>query len=348
MAVSLKDVAERAGVARGTVSSILNNRATEMRISPKTQAHVRRIAAEMGYSPNRLAQGLGRRRSNVIGLMIPGLRNPFFLNLMEIAEEMAFQAGYDVFADTAFQMRESYSRLGKLSGWPVDGILIWVTPDKKLSDYLGTWSDDETVVYLGYERTDGGDFVAIDRESGVRQAMKHLCESGYGRIAYLFPWDDLQPVDTRYAVYERICENAGRTPEKIRLTPPSPDNPRFLITQAGLLDAGIRTGHRIARMPSSERPQAILCHNDLVAMGLFNGVRHAGLRVPEDMAIVGFDGIEEGLLLDKPLTTVVTPTAELVRLGLDILNRRLQPDSAGPKQRERHILATTLRVGETT
>jgi LacI family transcriptional regulator len=302
----------------------------------------------MGYRPNRLAQGLGRRRSNVIGLMIPGLRNPFFLNLLEIAEEAAFEAGYDVFPDIAFQMRESYNRQSKLSGWPMDGILIWITPDKKLSDYLGTWSELEPVVYLGYERDDGADFVAIDREGGVRQAMNHLWSRGYERIGYLYPWAELQPSDSRYAVYERICAEAGRTPQKIRLEPNSPPELRSLITQAGLIEAGFATGLTLAARPASERLDAMLCHNDLVAIGFLNGIRRAGLRVPEDLAIVGFDGIDEGLLMEKPLTTVITPTADLVRTGFKILSRRLDTPVTGPLNQERHLLPCTLRVGGTT
>ena len=114
MPVSLREVAARAGVASGTVSSVLNNRSAEARISLQTQERVRRIATEMGYQPNRLAQSLGKGRTNIIGLMIPGLRNPFFINLIEMAEERAFQAGYDVLPDTAFQVRSSYERQGKL------------------------------------------------------------------------------------------------------------------------------------------------------------------------------------------------------------------------------------------
>ena len=347
MPVSLRDVAARAGVARGTASSVLNNRSVEARISPETQERVRRIAAEMGYRPNRLAQGLGKGRTNIIGLMIPGLRNPFFLSLLEIAEERALRAGYDVLPDTAFQIRASYQSQGKLSGWPIDGILIWVTPQQNLSAYLGGWTRDIPVVYLGYPRDDGSDFVAIDRQGGVRQAMDHLRARGYRRIAYLYPWNDLQPEDARYTLYAALCAEAGLPTERILLEALEHQSEMSAITQAGLREAGLKTGLTLAGRDQADRPDAVICHNDLVAIGLFSGLRRAGLRVPEDIAVIGFDGIDEGHYLEKPLTTVVSPGAELIESALDMLARRLN-GSAPAGEQQRLMLPSALRVGGTT
>jgi LacI family repressor for deo operon, udp, cdd, tsx, nupC, and nupG len=352
MPVSLREVAARAGVASGTVSSVLNNRSVEARISLQTQERVRRIATEMGYQPNRLAQSLGKGRTNIIGLMIPGLRNPFFINLMELAEERAFQAGYDVLPDMAYQLRSSYEMQGKLkgklSGWPVDGFLIWLPPDQKLSDYLGTWSAERPVVYLGYRRDDDADFVALDREQGVRQLMEHLRERGCRRIAYLYPWTDLQPVDSRYVVYCDLCAEMGLKPEQILLE--LLDTPTRLsqLTQAGLREAGLKTGLSLASRLAAERPDAVVCHNDFVAIGLFHGLRRGGIDVPNDIAVAGFDGIDEGMYLDKPLTTVVSPSAQIIDVAFDILVRRLDGLPEVNRQPQQIVLPSTLRVGQTT
>ncbi len=348
MPVSLREVAARAGVARGTVSSVLNDRAAALRISAQTQARVRQIAEEMGYRPNRLARGLERGRTNILGLMIPGLRNPFFLGLLETAEERAFQGGYDVLPDTGFQLRASYHVHGKLSGWPVDGVLIWVRPDKTLADYLGKWNEGVPVVYLGYPREDAADFVAIDRDGGVRQAMLHLWERGYRRIAYLYPWADLQPVDSRFVVYAAVCAEFGLEPERIMLEALDPQDRLSLITQAGLREAGLMTGLSLSRRPRAERPDAIICHNDLVAIGVFHGLRRGGLDVPGEMAVVGFDGIEEGLYLDKPLTTVVSPGVQLVESAFRILTQRLDAPQTVDRQPQQVTLPSLLRVGSTT
>lgn len=348
MPVSLREVAARAGVARGTVSSVLNDRAKEARISAQTQERVRRIAQELGYQPNRLARGLGKGRTESIGLMIPGLRNPFFINLLELAEERAFRAGYDVLPDIAFQMRAAYKIQGKLTGWPVDGMMIWLPPDKTLADYLGTWTQGTPVVYLGYPRADATDYVAVDRETGVRQMMDHLRGRGYQRIAYLYPWEGLQPRDARYDAYAAVCAAQGRAPEKILLEPLDTLTPLNRLTQAGLREAGYRTGQMLAGRPAQDRPDAVICHNDVVALGIFHGLRRGGLRVPEDMAVSGFDGIDEGLYLEKPLTTVVSPSREMVDAAFDILIRRLAAPQEMGRQPEQVILPSMLRIGGTT
>lgn len=354
MPVSLREVAERAGVARGTVSSVLNNRAREARISLDTQERVLRIAKEMGYRPNRLAQGLGRGRTNTIGLMIPGLRNPFFIGIMELAEDRAFRAGYDVLADTAFQLRQSYGVQSKLTGWPVDGMLIWTQPHTTLGDYLGGWTEEVPAVYLGYERADGSDFVAIDRAVGVEQAMDHLRDRGYRRIAYLYPWTGLQPTDVRYAIYTDHCARHGQQPERIDLEPLDGSDSQSTtvrmnaITQAGLREAGLKTGLKLAERDPADQPDAVVCHNDLVAVGLYHGLRRSGRHIPDDIAIVGFDGIDEGLYLEKPLTTVVSPSEAVVDAAIDILVDRLnkpEDDDGTPRQ---IILPSSLRVGGTT
>lgn len=348
MPVSLREVAERAGVARGTVSSVLNNRGREARISRDTQERILRIASEMGYRPNRLAQGLGRGRTNTIGLMIPGLRNPFFIGIMELAEDRAFRAGYDVLADTAFQLRASYGMQSKLTGWPVDGMLIWTRPNLTLNDYLGGWTEEIPVVYLGYARTDSVDFVAIDREVGVREAMDHLSACGYRRIAYLYPWSGLQPADARYAIYAEHCVRYGQQPERLELEPL--DNPEAMspITQAGLREAGLKTALKLAERPPADRPDAVICHNDLVAVGLCHGLRRGGLRIPEDVAVVGFDGIDEGQYLEKPLTTVVSPSEALVDTAIEILIDRLSSKPVVDAEPRQMILPSVLRIGGTT
>jgi len=348
MPVSLREVAERAGVARGTVSSVLNNRGREARISADTQERVLRIAKEMGYRPNRLAQGLGKGRTNTIGLMIPGLRNPFFIGIMELAEDHAFRAGYDVLADTAFQLRESYGVQSKLTGWPVDGMLIWTQAHTTLADYLGGWTEEVPVVYLGYERNDGSDYVAVDRAVGVERVMDHLRERDYRRIAYVYPWSGLQPADVRYAIYADHCKRHGQVPEKIELEPLEPAVRMSALTQAGLREAGLKTGMKLAERSVVDKPDAVVCHNDLVAVGLCHGLRRAGLRIPEDIAVVGFDGIDEGLYLEKPLTTVVTPSEAIVDAAMQILIGRLHAGpnvDPGPKQ---ILLPSVVRVGGTT
>jgi LacI family transcriptional regulator len=348
MPATLREVSDRAGLSRATISRILNNRGAESRIPQSTQDRVRKIAEELNYRPNRVAQGLVTGRSNIIGLMIPGLHNPFFMTLLEMAEVRAFQSGYDVLPDSAFQLRNNYGVRGKLSGWPVDGIVAWLAADKHVSDYLDAWTPDMPTVYIGYQRDDASDYVAVDREMGIRQLMEHMVARGYKRIAYIYPWKDLQPLDVRYMFYETICSDMNREPERIHLELMEPENTTRLVTQAGLREAGLKTGITLGGRAASDRPDAVICHNDLVAIGVYHGLVRCGIDVPREIGVAGFDGIDEGLYLDKALTTVVSPGAAIVEEAMTMLTDRLEHGYGEVPEPRQVILDSALRIGGTT
>jgi DNA-binding LacI/PurR family transcriptional regulator len=348
VAISIREVAAQAGVSRTTVSQVLNNNA-QARITDETRERVRRVAQETGYRPNLLARSLGRRRTDTLGLMISGLRNPFFVSLLEAAEAVALEAGYQVLADTApASALGSYSEHGRLRGWPVDGVLMWGFPHQVASNYLGPQSQDIPVVYLGYTRRDGTCAVAFDLHGGGRQAAEHLVTQGYRRITYLYPYraglqepanPSAEPADLRYQAYREVCRDAGLEPRTILM-------PREEETRA----AGLEAGLRLAALAPSERPDAVLCFNDVIAVGVYHGLRRAGLSVPGDMAVIGFDGIEEGRFLDKPLTTVVSPADVLCREAFGLLAPLLRGEQAGearPAEARQVLVPTALFRGET-
>ena len=190
--------------------------------------------------------------------------------------------------------------------------------------------------------------MALDRELGVRQVMEHLRERQYRRIAYLYPWTDLQPVDSRYGAYLTVCAEMGMTPEQILLEPLDVPTRLSPLTQAGLREAGLKTGLSVAARAPQDRPDAVICHNDVTALGFFHGLRRGGMDVPGDIAVTGFDGIDEGLYLDKPLTTVVSPSAQIIDVAFDILVRRLDGLPVENRQPQQIILPSTLRMGQTT
>ena len=312
MPVSIRDVAAHAGVSLATVSKVLNDR-TGSRIAPGTQRRVREAAETLGYQPNRLAQGMVQQKTQTLGVMISGLQNPFFLSILEETERRALDAGYQVFLDAAPSVDGTYSEHVKLRGWPVDGVLIWAAPNQTLADFLGPQARDLPVVHLGYPRTDGTDWVAFDLAQGGRLAARYLIERGCRRIGYVYPWAWPRPdVGLVHGACLEICREAGIFVETIST-----------VRQEETRRVGLETGLMIAARPVSERPDALFCHNDVIAIGVYHGLRRAGLRVPEDIALVGFDGIEEGQCLDVPLTTVHTPVDILCKEAMSLLMRRL-------------------------
>lgn len=341
MPVSIRDVATRANVSVGTVSKALND--APSRIPAATREHIRRVAAEIGYQPNRLARSLGRRRTDTIGLMISGLRNPFFVELAEAAEALLLDAGYQVLLDAAPSRHGTYVRHAKLRGWPVDGVLMWAATSEHLSDYLGAAGADLPVVYLGYLRPDdpASDAVAYDLYDGGRRMTEHLIDRGHGArgagLLHIAPSDDAhERGNDRARAFLDVCAARGVPARVIGL-------PDFEETR----EAGYALGERVAALPAAERPGGVFCHNDVVAVGFYRAVRRAGLRVPEDIAVAGFDANPEARYLDHPLTTVATPPPPLCRAAVGLLLERIS--GVVPRGEGRQILLpVTLEIGGTT
>jgi Transcriptional regulators len=351
MAVSIRDVAASAEVSVGTVSKVLND--VPSRISPATRAHIREVAARLGYQPNRLARSLGRRRSDTIGLMVSGLQNPFFADLAETAERVLMEAGYQVFLEAAPSGHGTYTRHSKLRGWPVDGVLIWADAHESTADYLGPAADSLPAVYLGYPRPGepSADVVAYDLYGGGRLLTEHLLARGHGRRRGLLciapiraggvqepgaPLPAGEITNARLRAFLDVCRRESVRAEFLPL-------PNWEETR----EAGYALGEQIAARPPEERPDAVFCHNDVVAVGFYRALRRAGLKVPGDIAVAGFDDTREARYLDDPLTTVATPAAPMCRTAIDLLLERLRGDR-GLEEGRQILLPATLVPGGTT
>ena len=334
MNVSLKQVASRAGVSMSTVSRVLSGD-ERAQIARETQATVRRAAEELGYRPNRFARSLITGRTQTIGLMISRLDNPFFVTLMEHAEEAAKEAGYNVLIDADGSVAEEYAVSGRLMDWPVDGILMWTWSDRHLVEFIGARAERTPVVYICEQpRADGNGCVSYDLLGGAELLARHALSKGYQRPAHLVPYaagDWVRP-DARAEVYRECCEAAGLTLTTIVLT-----------KKAETREAGFLTGLELATLPELLRPDLLFCHNDVVAVGLYHGLLRGGVRVPEDVALVGFDGIDEGRFLDRRLTTVEIPIAEIGRRAAQMLIAEL----GGQTGLRSVIVPPSLVMGET-
>jgi LacI family transcriptional regulator len=281
-----------------------------------------------------MAQSLSRQRSDTIGLMMSGLRNPFFVGLLEAAEILASKEGYSVLTETGHSADGTYRTHGKLSGWPVDGVIMWAMPDQKASDFIGVRAASIPTVYMGFERALTDDVVYFDLYDGARQSARHLVSRGYKRIAYAAPWAD-HITGPRYLACADVCAQAGINIQYIVMESPEETQ------RSGLQTAGV-----IANLPANQMPDAIICHNDVVALGMLHGFRRAGMRVPDDIAIVGFDGIDEAQCEDIPLTTVFCDAHALCEAALNLLTRRL--NESEPSTPRHIMIPTRLIVGGTT
>lgn len=328
---TLADVAKRAGVALSTVSAVLNNR-PDCFVSEETRQRILKAAEELGYRPNYLARSLAKGKTETIGLVIYEVANPYFARLADEVEKEVRQAGYQLLLCTNRDgiNVDDRANLELLSNQRVDGILLWasrypaegytVPLPKKVKSRI-------PIVVIGYHTKDGTDYVAINREAGTYQATKHLISLGHKRIAYLAPPWGMNPDHPKLVGVMKALRESGLA-DPILIT--SDDHTRF----AGRL--AVQSFRDL-----NPRPTAIVCYNDLVAIGAYRGLKDLGLRIPDDVALVGFDGIEDGEYLDPPLTTVSVPVETLSQLAVQFLLNRISGEVA---EAQRKVVAPQLLV----
>jgi len=341
MQISLSDVAARAGVSAATVSRVLNGK-EEDRIPETTRVRVKQAASDLNYRPNRMARGLQARRSMNIGIVVHGLRNPLFAELFDTLESLIIDAGYGVLPDTRRGKDETAT--GLFRGWPVDGVLMWAVAHQRMNPGDENPAQQAPVVYMGHPRNDSADFISHDTLQGTRLALRHLLERGHRRIAFASP-DDLESPsrELRREGYLDFCRTHALRPHIISVASASEIDE---ASQDGFRRSGFEAGLRFARLPHGERPTAVFCYNDLTALGFLNALLGAGVRIPEEIAVIGFDGLDEGLYQVKPLTTAVIPVRQICEQALELLLLRMSGEK--PKPARQVILPMTLRTGATT
>jgi len=304
----IKDVAKRAGVSVTTVSHVLNARAGA-RVAPETAERVRQAAAETGYAPNSLARGLRTRRSHTIGFLSDTIATtPFAVRLVEAAQVAAWQRGFLLFLlNTGNDPQIERSAVTALRQHQVAGVVYAsmfhrVVP---VPDGLGP----HTVLLDCRPRNGGYRSVVPDDLGGARAAVAELLAQGHRRIGFLNDQMGPEAAHLRLRGYREALAESGVRFDPGLLRETYPDAAGGSRASASLLD-----------QPIAARPTAIFCFNDRVAMGVYAAVRRLGLRIPQDVSVVGFDDLEYlAAELDPPLTTVALPHREMGRWAVETL-----------------------------
>lgn len=290
--VTMCDVARAAGVSQSLVSLVLAGN-TSVRVAQATRQRILRVAGELGYRPNMLAQALKRRRNFAIGVIVPDLRNSFFADIVSGAERVATEQGYAVLLCDALGS-PAERHLEALRSRQVDGVIIDALGAATLAD----GSLDDFSVVLVDEPSDRIAGVASDAEGAGRLAAEHLLGLGHRSIAYIGPASDVWAFRMRERGFFKALRKAGVAvpPDLLRRAAPTVD--------------GGRTAMR-ALLALEDRPGALFCANDLVAIGALKECAAHGVRVPAELSIVGCDDIETARLVTPELTTVAIPAREL-------------------------------------
>jgi DNA-binding LacI/PurR family transcriptional regulator len=321
----LKDVAERAGVSVKTVSNVVNG---YEHVRPDTRARVLEAITELDYRPNISARNLRRGRTGIIALAVPELDIPYFAELARHVVTAAARHDWTVLIDQTNGDREQERLVaGGIRDHLIDGLIF--SPLALTGADLSPGASPDVaatpMVLLG-ERVDHGpaDHVAIDNVAAARDATAHLIALGRRRIAAIGAQHTAEAATARLrlAGWSAALGDAG-LPADPALIAPAPSWHRA--------DGATAVRELLAREP---RPDAVLCFNDTLALGAIRALHDAGLKVPEDVAVAGFDDIEDGRYSIPTLTTVAPDKADLARVAVDLLAARVAGGDADPPREQ--------------
>jgi LacI family transcriptional regulator len=313
--VGIKDVARRAGVSIGTVSNVVNRPHV---VAAATRKRVQSVIDELGYVRDESARQLRAGRSRMMALLVLDL-NPFFVDVVRGAQEAAHRAGLTmVTCDSGQRVDLELSYLSMLAEQRVRGVLV--SPVDTSGESLRSLRRGG-VPYVVVDRTapaEEASSVSVDDVVGGRLAMRHLLEAGHTRLAFVNgPALLAQCADRGAGVRQEVRTSRARLSE--------------LETPALDVESGRDAGARLLGM--SPRPTAVFCANDLLALGVLQSMVAAGVRVPEELAIVGYDDIEFAAAAAVPLTSVRQPASRLGRVAAEIMIRETRADEEPPEHR---------------
>jgi LacI family transcriptional regulator len=314
---TIVDVANLSGVSKSTVSNVIRGTG---RVSEATRRRVLDSIDALGYRPNALARNLVRRRANTIGVLIGDLANTFYAELVKLMEVEASKAGYTTMVcNTDGDLALERARVETLLERAVLGVmLLQFSGDRTVVDELAAARVPAVVVSCADDRADS---VAVDDAAGMSLAVEHLYALGHRRIAHVT--GHLVEETTRarrFAGYEEAMRRNRLVPR--------------LLSADDWEDGGEDGVRRLRGLVGGpEGPTAFAAGNDVMAIRLIDALEAAGLRVPEDVSVTGFDGIELGGHARIGLTTVSQPRGELTARGLELLLGRIRADSATAEPR---------------
>jgi DNA-binding LacI/PurR family transcriptional regulator len=297
MPVTIKDIAKIAGVSHTTVSRALRDSSV---LAPDTIKRIKKIANEQGYLPSAVARGLKTRQSRALGVIVSSIADPFWGEVLTGIDDTLHAAGYSLIVAASRRDNQREKEIVRLMGERrVDGVILCSPPfnaehGRSLQEY-----GLPIVVVNNQSAEDFLYSIYNDNEYGIRQAVRHLVDLGHRRIAYLGNRQGGRTTHERENGYRAEMRLAGLSiPDEYVCT--GPDS----TPQGGL--TGVQ--HLLA-LP--ERPTGIVCYNDHMAIGVYSALYHAGLRVPQDVSVVGFDDIFVSAYLIPPLTTFRQPMYHL-------------------------------------
>lgn len=320
----MKDVARLAGVSTSTVSHVINK---DRFVSEAIRLRVEDAIRTLNYAPSALARSLKLNQTRTIGMLITASSNPFFSELVRGVERSCFERGYSlVLCNTDGDEQRMNRNLETLLQKRVDGLLLLCTETHQPSPAIMKRYPAIPTVMMDWSPFDGGSDVIQDNSLlGGDIATRYLIDKGYTRIACVTGPLDKTPARLRLEGYRTAMQRAGL-----------PVAEGYEVIGDFEFAGGLRAMQSLLALP--EPPQAVFMGNDAMAVGAYQALYQAGLRIPQDIALVGYDDIELASYMTPPLTTIHQPKDELGELAIDVLIHRM----ARPELQQQRLQLTPV------
>jgi DNA-binding LacI/PurR family transcriptional regulator len=339
---TIVEVARAAGVSTTTVSVVLNESHSTVRISEATRAAVKAAAAQLGYIPNSAARSLRRQRTTMLTLLVGSLANPFFTDIAASVHTSVAMRGYELNVVDAYRLEAELQALDQLRNGSSAGVIVATGRHGRRGqaiDALRELARGGLPAVIMCDRSPDPSIPAIriDDEAGAYVITSHLLKLRHRQIAHLTSGlSDLSTQESsveadRLRGYTRALAEAGVSYD-----------PAWVFQGEPTIQGGYALMQAILARPSPH-PTAIFCISDMRAIGVLRALYEAGIRVPEDIAVVGFDGILLGQFTTPALTTVNQPREEMGRLAADMLFNMLEGHQQQPSEQ---VLSAELLVRE--
>ncbi len=312
---TIQDIARLAGVSKATVSRVLNQKSN---VDPVTRERVLRVMKEQGYVPSITATGLAGGRSRLIGVLTPPITWPGVPEIMSGVAATLARSSYEMVLYGFTPEHDPSDVLDRILAMKLTSGLLAILPGGLTEHLIEFYREGLPMVTIDdQEEPNIMPWVGIDNCRGGYLATRHLLNLGYRRIAHIHGPQNYRCARERYqGSCQALCE-AGITPD-----------PRLLFQGSFELASGFACAETIFSMPPAERPDAIFVGNDQMAYGLLSTAEQYGVRIPEDIAVVGFDDIPISAHMNPPLTTVRQPFIEMGRRAIELLLSLIDPLTA--------------------
>ncbi|MEM6784391.1 MAG: LacI family DNA-binding transcriptional regulator [Bacteroidota bacterium] len=328
---TIRDVAERAGVSISTVSRVLNDTA---RVTHTKRKRVLEAAEFLGYAPNPAARTLLSKQTSSLGVLLPFVSGEFFSELLHSLDTAAQDAGYFLLISTSHRHRDEFRAARMMLEKRVDGLIV-MAPELRPREAQVLASASEPVVFINTD-AEGLPFdtVNFDNRGGSYALTSHLLELGHCNIGIIRGPDGAKDADQRLTGFHLALAEAGITPR-----------PEWILMGEYTLEAGYEVAKPLFAQP--KHPTALLCANDYCAAGAIRAAHEAGLRVPDDLSVVGFDGLPSTLYTQPPLTTARVPINLVGHTAISLLLDRID-EGVADHTPARHVVPVEVLVRAST